>query len=77
MTNYEQKHIPVYCSICGQEATRWYEEEDGKDDTVYVCLDHPQIQDAEEKGTLVNAQGKEVELAVYCCSGDCTCDVCP
>lgn len=64
------KHIPQKCSKpgCKEEATRWYEE---GNKTIYVCLEHEDINEAEETGFIKNGLGQTVELAVYSCSDKC------
>jgi hypothetical protein len=63
---------------CTNEASRFYEN--GKDrrgniDDFFICLDHEDVERAEEEGTIVNDNGDRVELAVYACHEGCTvCD---
>lgn len=73
----ELGHTPKACERegCENEAVRFYEEANGAD-TVYVCLEHPDIEQAEdEDGTILNNNGDRVELAVYQCDTNCrVCD---
>lgn len=64
------EHEAKACSRagCDNEATRWYEQAGA---TVYVCVEHVDVEQAEERGVIVNGEGKEVELAVYQCKEAC------
>jgi hypothetical protein len=68
----ENLHTPVFCSRpnCMNDATRWYEE---GEKTIYVCLEHEDVEMAEDHGDgfIINKLGKEVEMAVYSCSESC------
>jgi hypothetical protein len=77
----EIKHKAVRCSKqgCENEATRFYTL---NSIDMYVCLEHPDTEAAEESGTYVLPDGTSTELVTYCCDPDCgeedsePCEVC-
>lgn len=77
-------HKRVICTVsnCADDATHWYDtkgtalEVEGGENTFYLCDKH--VEEMSEDGetvivsNLITGENKQVELAVYSCSRDCT-----